>query len=173
MEDLTHVHPILKNLFFKLKIQKCVLAGRIKEVLPAWKLLTKDQELLALAGGYQIPLLMEPVQEKAPKILAAKASRSGSEGNAGKGFHFKSLSLKRGFFEQFVSDQQKRWRKPTSHKLEGSESIHSLQTLQDGRFALPGICVAKRGLHVQNIREECILQGSSIKTSLIYYRILR
>ena len=95
MEDLTHVHPILKNVFFKLKIPKSVLAGRIKEVLPAWKLLTKDQELLALVGGYQIPLLMEPLQEKAPKVLAAKASRSGSEGNAGKGFHFKSLSLKR------------------------------------------------------------------------------
>ena len=62
----------------------------------------------------------------------------------------------RGIFEQFVSDQQKRCREPTSHKLEGSESIHSVQTLQDKRFALPEICVAKRGLHVQNRREECI-----------------
>ena len=37
------------------------------------------------------------------KSGTAKKSRSGSEGNAGKGFHFKSLSLKRGIFEQFVS----------------------------------------------------------------------
>ena len=69
IEDLTHVHPILKKLLSKQKIPKCALAGRIKEFLPACKLLTKDQELLALVEGYQIPLLMEPVQEKAPKVL--------------------------------------------------------------------------------------------------------
>ena len=97
------------------------------------------------------------------KSGTAKTSRSGSEGNAGNRFRFKSLSLKRRIFEQFVSDQQKRWREPTSHKLEGSESIHSLQTLQDKRFALPEICVAKRVFYVQNRREECILQCSSIK----------
>ena len=95
------------------------------------------------------------------KSGTAKTSRSGSEGNAGKGFYFKSLSLKRGIFEQFVSDRQKRWREPTNHKFEGSELVHSLQTLQDGRFALPEICVAKRGLHVQNRPEGCILQCSS------------
>ena len=69
MEDLTHVHPILKKLFSKQKIPKCAPAGRIKEFLPAWKLLTRDQEVLALVEGYQISLLMEPVQEKAPKVL--------------------------------------------------------------------------------------------------------
>ena len=52
--------------------------------------------------------------------------------------------------QQFVSDQQKRWWEPTSHKFEGSESVHSIQTLQDGRFALSEVCVAKEGLHVQN-----------------------
>ena len=69
MEDLTHVHPILKKLFSKQKIPKCAPSGRIKEFLPAWKLLTRDQEVLALVEGYQISLLMEPVQEKAPKVL--------------------------------------------------------------------------------------------------------
>ena len=74
-----------------------------------------------------------------------KTSTSGSEGNAGKGIHFKSLSLKWGIFEQFVSE--KKWREPTSHKLKGSESVHSLQMLQDRRFALSEVYVAKRGLH--------------------------
>ena len=46
------LHPILKKLFSKLKIPKCALAGKIKEFLPSWKLLTKDQELLALVEGY-------------------------------------------------------------------------------------------------------------------------
>ena len=85
------------------------------------------------------------------KSGTTKTSTSGSKGNAGKGLHFKSLSLKRRIFEQFVSDQQKRWRELTSHKFEGYESVYSLKTLQDGGFAaLSEVCVAERGLHVQS-----------------------
>lgn len=62
MEVLTHVHPTQK------KNPKCTLVGRIKEFLPTWKLLSKDQELMALVEGYQILLLRESVQEKAPKV---------------------------------------------------------------------------------------------------------
>ena len=57
-----------ENFFSKQKIPKSALAGRINEFLPARKLLTKDQGLLVLVEGYKIPLLMEPVQEKAPKV---------------------------------------------------------------------------------------------------------
>ena len=42
-----------------------VVAGRVKEFLPAWKLLTRA---FGLMEGYQIPPLMEPVQEKPPKV---------------------------------------------------------------------------------------------------------
>ena len=42
MEELTHVHPILKKLFSKQKIPNFALPGRIKKFSPAWKLLTKD-----------------------------------------------------------------------------------------------------------------------------------
>ena len=84
------------------------------------------------------------------KLETTKTSKSRSEGNAGKRLHFESLLLKREIFQQFVSDQQKMWREPTSYKFEGSESVHSLQTLQDGRFALSEVCFAQRGLHVQN-----------------------
>ena len=55
------------------------------------------------------------------KSGTTNTSRSRSEGTALKGLHFKSLSLKREIFEQFVSDQHKRWREPISHKSEGSE----------------------------------------------------
>ena len=57
-----------KKFFSKQKIPKSALAGRINEFLSARKLLTKDQGLLILVEGYKIPLLMEPVQEKAPKV---------------------------------------------------------------------------------------------------------
>ena len=69
------------------------------------------------------------------------------------------MSFKKGILQQFVSDQQKRWGEPSSQKFEGSESVHSLQTLQDGRFVK--VCVAKKGLHVQDRPEGCILQCSS------------
>ena len=95
------------------------------------------------------------------KLGTTKTSRSGSECNAGKGLHFKSLSLKRGIFQRFVCAQQKRWKQTTIHKFEESELVQSLLTLQDGRFTLPEVCVGKRGLHVQNRPEGCILQCSS------------
>ena len=44
------------------------------------------------------------------KSETTKISWSGSENNAGRGFHFKSLLFKRGIFKQFVSGQQKRLR---------------------------------------------------------------
>ena len=96
------------------------------------------------------------------KSGTTKTSRSGSEGNFGKGLHFKSLSLKRRISEQVASDQQKRWRELTSHKFGRSKSVHSLQTPHDGRLALSP-CLAKRGLHVQNRPEGCILQCFSIQ----------
>ena len=109
--------------------------------------MTKDQELLALVG-YQISFLMNPVQEKAPKV-----SKLNQEQQKQVDLEVKAM-LEKGSIskvcQQFVSDQQKRWWEPTSHKFEGSESVHSIQTLQDGRFALSEVCVAKEGLHVQN-----------------------
>ena len=166
MEDLTHVHPILKKLFSKQKIPKCALAGRIKEFLPAWKLLTRDQELLALVEVYQIPLLMEPVQEKAPKVLKLNKEQQKQvdlevKAILEKGSISKVCHSKGEFLRSLFLTSKKRWREPTSHKFEGSESVHSLQALQDGRFALPEICVAKRRLHAQNRPEGCILQCSS------------
>ena len=140
-EDLTHVHPILKKLFPKQKVLKCAQAGRIKEFLPAWKLLTKDQELLALVEGYQIPLLIEPVQEKAPKIPNLNQEQQKLVDLEVKAM-LESLSLKRGIFG-------------------GSESVCSLQTHQDGRFALSEVCVAEKQLHVQSRPEGCTLQRSS------------
>ena len=116
------------------------------------------------ALSYQVPLLMVPVQEKAPKVpklnqeqqkqvdLEVKAMPK--KGSTSKVCHSKGEFLS-------SSDQQKRRRQPTSHISERSESVHSLQTLQDGRFALSEVCVVKRGLHVENRPEGCILQCSS------------
>ena len=164
MEDLTHVHPIL--IIFQTKNSKMCSSRENKGISSSLE--TTDKRSKALGFSRRLPNSSsngtstgEGSKSTKVKSGTAKTIRLGKEGNAGKGFHFKSLSLKRGIFEQFVSDQQKRGREPTSHKFEGSELVHSLQTLQDGRFALPEICVAKKGLYVQNRPEGCILQYSS------------
>ena len=107
MEELTHVHPILKKFFSKQKIPKCTLTGRIKEFLPAWKLLTKDLGFSGRLPNSSSHGASTGEGSKSTKIKSetTKTSRSGSKGNAGKGLHFKSLSLKRKIFEKFVSDQ--------------------------------------------------------------------
>ena len=148
-----------KKIIFQTKNSKICSSREDKGISPSLE--TTDKRSRALAFSRRLPNSSSNGDgSKSTKVKSgtAKTSRSGSEGNVGKGFH---LSLKRGIFEQFVSDQQKRWREPTSDKFEGSELVHSLQALQDGRFALPEICVAKSGLHVQNRPEGCILQCSS------------
>ena len=57
-------------------------------------------------------------------------------------------------------------------KFERSKLVHSLQTLQDGGFVLSEVCIAKRGLHVQNRSERCILQHSSTHNSQKIVRFL-
>ena len=60
------------------------------------------------------------------KLGTTKSSRSGSEYNAVKGLHFKSLSLKRRIFQQ-----KSLWKEMTTHRFEGSDLVQPLLTLQD------------------------------------------
>ena len=162
MEELTWIHPILEKLFSKQKIPKCTpLAERDKRTSPSLE--TTDKRSRALCFSRRLPNSSssgtstgEGSRRTKVKSGKTKTRRSGSESDAGEGLHFKSnSSLKRGIFEQFVSDQQKRWRETTSHKFEGSETLH------DGRFALSEVCVTKRGLHKQSRPEGYIIQHSS------------
>ena len=157
-----------KKIIFQTKNSKFCPTRENKEIFPSLETIDKRSRTLGFSrlpnsscNGSSTGEDSKSIKIKSRKT---KTSRSGREGNAGKGLHFKSLSPKRGIFEQFVSDQQKRWWEPTSHKFEGSESVHSLQTLQGRRFALSKVCVAKKGLHVQNRPEGCILQRSSTQS---------
>ena len=68
-KDLEQVHPVIKKLFSPLKIrQNLPPAGRLKHFQRAWKLITKDPEILSLIKGYKIPLLKTPIQDKTPPI---------------------------------------------------------------------------------------------------------
>ena len=166
MENLTHVHPILKKNIFQTKKSKICPSKEDKGI--STSLETTDKRSRGFGFSRRVPNSFsnrnssgEGSKKNKFQSGTTKTSKSWSEGNAGKELHFKSWSLKRGIFEQFASDQQKRWKEPTRHKFEGSESVCSPQALQDGRFALSEVCVAERGLHVQSRPEGGILQCSS------------
>ena len=55
VENLKHIHPYIKSLFCARKIPNVQLAGRLKNFIENWKILTNDTELLSLVEGYTIP----------------------------------------------------------------------------------------------------------------------
>ena len=52
MKELTHVHLIFKKIIFQTKQLKFCPSTEDEGISPVWKLLTKDQELLALVEDY-------------------------------------------------------------------------------------------------------------------------
>ena len=147
MEELTWIHPILEKLFSKQKIPKCTpLAERDKRTSPSLE--TTDKRSRALCFSRRLPNSSssgtstgEGSRRTKVKSGKTKTRRSGSESDAGEGLHFKSnSSLKRGIFEQFVSDQQKRWRKRPVINLKDlkhftMEDLHCLKyVLQKGDY---------------------------------------
>ena len=71
---------------------------------------------------------MDPVQEEAPKVPKFNQEQQKQVDLEMKAMLEKrsisKVSLKKRILQQFVSDQQKRRQKPSSHKFEGSESVH-------------------------------------------------
>ena len=93
----------------KRKNSKICPSREDKGIFPSLE--TTDKRLRALGCSRRLPnsssngtSTREGSKSTKLKSGTAKRSRSGSQGNAGKGLHFKGLSLKRGIFEQFVSD---------------------------------------------------------------------
>ena len=66
VEDLKHIHPYIKSLFCARKIPNVQLAGRLKNFIENWKILTNDTEILSLVEGYTIPFHKIPQQKNIP-----------------------------------------------------------------------------------------------------------
>ena len=66
VEDLKHIHPYIKSLFCARKIPNVQLAGRLKNFIENWKILTNDTEILSLVEGYTIPFHEIPQQKNTP-----------------------------------------------------------------------------------------------------------
>ena len=66
LHELKHIHLWVKNLFSIKEIPWVPLAGRLKEFIKNWQILTKDKEMLSIVEGYEIPFQETPQQEHIP-----------------------------------------------------------------------------------------------------------
>ena len=61
LENLQKAHPLVENLFLKVKIPKVPVAGRLKHFDRMWEKLTRDQQILKFVKRYTIPILSKPL----------------------------------------------------------------------------------------------------------------
>ena len=156
LEDLKHIHSYIKSLFRARKIPSVQLAGRLKNFIENWKILTNDTEILSLVEGYTIPFHEIPLQKNIPN--SPKLSQE------------KMILVQMEIHEMLnqgavVETPNHLEREPTSNKLETPKSVHTLPALEDGRFAL-SLKHSKEGrLYVKTGFEGHIL-CSSIKSCI-------
>ena len=67
-ENLKHIHPYMKSLFCARKIPYVQLAGRLKNFIENWKIMTNDTAVLSLVEGYTIPFHEIPQQKNTPNL---------------------------------------------------------------------------------------------------------
>ena len=68
-EKLPYAHKLVKRLFSLGQLPNVQLAGRLKHFVKKWQFLTKDQSILEIVKGYQIPFLSQPLQQLLPREI--------------------------------------------------------------------------------------------------------
>ena len=63
LASVTLIHPVVRKLFIE-EIPNLPLAGRLSQFVKQWKKVTRDQEILSIVKGYQIPFTNLPLEEK-------------------------------------------------------------------------------------------------------------
>ena len=66
MKNLTHVHPLVKELFIKI-LGDMSLPGRIRHFLPYWEILTSGKSILNVVKRLGLKFLSEPVRNRVLK----------------------------------------------------------------------------------------------------------
>ena len=171
MQDLKHIQAYIKSLFCARKIPNVQLAGKLKNFIENWKILTNDTEILSLVEGYKIPFHEIPYQKNIPnspklcqkqKVLVQKETHE----MLNKGAIIEAPKHLEGKFNSNLFLVEKKDEgEPTSNKLCKPKSVHTLPALQDGGFALSSKHSKEGRLHVQTEFEGCIL-FSSIKSCI-------
>ena len=138
LKDMNYVHSWIECLFSQ-EIPNMRLAGRLRHFLQNWKILTQYPNILSIMEGYKILFLSPPAKTQNPKGLSqdqkSLVSRCWEMVQSEKCLTYKESSLPIFFW----------WRKEggithiskyISKKL---ELIHSISTLQNGKFAFSEI----------------------------------
>ena len=60
---------LIKILFLLVQLPNVQIAGRLKHFVKKWQFLTKDQSILEIVKGYQIPFLSQPLQQLLPREI--------------------------------------------------------------------------------------------------------
>ena len=78
MQDLKHIQAYIKSLFCARKIPNVQLAGKLKNFIENWKILTNDTEILSLVEGYKNTISRNSLSEKHPKLSQIMSETKGS-----------------------------------------------------------------------------------------------
>ena len=151
-----------KTLIFKNDSTSLPSGNRLKHLLPACRLLTKDQSVLSFIEGFKIPLLQERKQMFPPKpqrwnkdqkkLINLEVKEMLEKGAISK------VSHQEGFFQSNISSREKRWVQQVSNQSKKPQQICALPAFQNGGFALPKIVITEWRLYVQNRFKRCIFQ---------------
>ena len=63
-EKLPYPQKLVKRLFSSGQLPNVQILGRLKHFVKKWELLTKDQSILEIVKGYQIPFLSQPLRQQ-------------------------------------------------------------------------------------------------------------
>ena len=164
--DLKNVHPVIKSIFQGSVIQQFPLAGRLKNFQRAWEKLTKDQEILSIIKGYQIPFITNPIQNSVRNVQMKKEQKVLVDKEVSDILRKGAIRLcqnqpTKPLSKYSVLSREKGRRVSPSDKSKTVKQVYTFPTFQNGRFALPEIHAKRGGLHVQARYERCILFSSS------------
>ena len=114
-EKLPYAHNLIKRFFPSGQLPNVQIVGRLKHFVKKWQFLTKDQSILEIVKGYQIPFLSQPLQQQLPREIHLNLKKNCSGGGDWKSLEKgcnRKISYEKGFCkkpvcEQFISSEEK------------------------------------------------------------------
>ena len=150
----------------KREIVTSLHAGRIKEFIENWALITQDPWVLQTVQGFQLPLVGQPTQATAPPQLQLSLAQQDLVSTEVQAMIEKRAISgvqpdQRGFVSQiFLVPKIDGGHRPVVN-LEGSKQVHCRGALQDGGTSHGERSCETRGLVGEIGSKRCLLSGTS------------
>ena len=167
-----NVHPALMAMGMDTTIlsRPLQLAGRLQHFLSNWQLLTRDQFILEMVLGIQIPFTIFPHQSRVPPTHTSQpvrkdCHRSGDFGDAPERGNSGGLPYEWGISQFSFPSQAERWGKQTCNQLERVEFLCNIPAFQNGGSVFTETFDSDWGLDDKNRFERCLLYCASKQTT--------